>query len=103
MKKLHILIPSLVATASMPLIGLVGCNPQPEIVTGFTFEYHDDKTAAITGYDGSDEELEIPSTIEQDGTTYTVTTIKSRALASKNFKTLHIPQTIVLLENRACA
>ncbi|MCQ3908824.1 MAG: hypothetical protein MJ200_04840 [Mycoplasmoidaceae bacterium] len=26
MKKLHILIPSLVATFSMPLIGLVGCN-----------------------------------------------------------------------------
>ncbi|MBQ0045286.1 MAG: hypothetical protein KBS35_00135 [Mycoplasma sp.] len=30
MKKLHVLIPSLVATASMPLIGLVGCgNPTP--------------------------------------------------------------------------
>ncbi|MCQ3915163.1 MAG: hypothetical protein MJ201_05505 [Mycoplasmoidaceae bacterium] len=36
MKKLHILIPSLVATATMPLIGLVGCGknkePEPEPV-----------------------------------------------------------------------
>lgn len=39
MKKLHVLIPSLVATASMPLIGLVGCGnpdtptpPEPEPV-----------------------------------------------------------------------
>ncbi|MCQ3908828.1 MAG: hypothetical protein MJ200_04860 [Mycoplasmoidaceae bacterium] len=30
MKKLHILIPSLVATVSMPLIGLVGCGGQDD-------------------------------------------------------------------------
>lgn len=105
MKKLHILIPSLVATTSMPLIGLVGCkeDKEPEVVTDFTFEYHNNKTAAITGYNGSDEDLEIPSQVQHNGTKYTVTTIKSRALADKNFKTLHIPKTIVLLESRFCA
>ncbi|MCQ3908822.1 MAG: hypothetical protein MJ200_04830 [Mycoplasmoidaceae bacterium] len=37
MKKLHVLIPSLVATFSMPLIGLVGCGkkevpPKPDVI-----------------------------------------------------------------------
>ncbi|MCQ3915174.1 MAG: hypothetical protein MJ201_05560, partial [Mycoplasmoidaceae bacterium] len=45
MKKLHILIPSLVATASMPLVSLVGCGnpdtptppePEPEPVIDYT-------------------------------------------------------------------
>lgn len=103
MKKLHILIPSLVATASMPFIGLVGCDKEPETVNGFTFEYHNDKTAAIIGYNGSDENLEIPSIVQHNGMPYTVTTIKTEALADGTYKTIHIPQTIVLIEIDACS
>ncbi|MCQ3915161.1 MAG: leucine-rich repeat domain-containing protein [Mycoplasmoidaceae bacterium] len=103
MKKIHVLIPSLMATASMPFITLVGCGKKSETVTGFTFEYHNDKTAAITGYNGSDDNLKIPSTVNHNGTTYTVTTIKSQALAEGTYKTIHIPNTIVLLEVKACA
>ncbi|MBQ0045285.1 MAG: leucine-rich repeat protein [Mycoplasma sp.] len=57
MKKLHVLIPSLIATASMPLIGLVGCNnpkpePEPEPVPEYgTFIWKDSANyCTITGY-----------------------------------------------------
>lgn len=72
MKKLHVLIPSLVATASMPLISMVGCGggetpptpPEPEPVEPTNIILNETSLAL-----GQGETFELKATIEPEGTT----------------------------------
>ncbi|MCQ3908826.1 MAG: hypothetical protein MJ200_04850 [Mycoplasmoidaceae bacterium] len=67
MKKLHILIPSLVATFSMPLIGLVGCNKEES-----EHEPIPDQTIILDNYNYSGEYVcateGLPSQFEKNKT-----------------------------------
>ncbi|MCQ3907307.1 MAG: hypothetical protein MJ219_00660 [Mycoplasmoidaceae bacterium] len=64
MKKLHILIPSLIATTTIPLVGLVGCNKTNINVDDYKID--EDKFDEIVGMESVDylqSEFEIKSTI----------------------------------------
>ena len=53
--------------------------------TGFTFEYDESYlTATVTGYEGSETIVEIPSTTSYDGNEYTVTAIGENAFANNS-------------------
>ncbi|MBR1921761.1 MAG: leucine-rich repeat domain-containing protein, partial [Kiritimatiellae bacterium] len=62
-----------------------------------------DGEATLTGYSGTGpENLELPSSVESDGTSYPVTAIGSSAFGGKSwFKTVSIPETVRSIAARA--
>ena len=62
-----------------------------------------DGEATLTGYSGTGpEDLVLPSSVESDGTNYTVAAVGSSAFINKSwFKTLQMPDTIRGIGNSA--
>ncbi len=81
----------------------------PTPASSFTFSYSDaDQTASITKFVGSETEVVIPSTVEYNGTTYTVTSIVSSdglatggAFFGSNITSVVIPDSVTRISNFA--
>ena len=81
-----------------------GANGIPEFTWATnTYEEYNSETGAyevhnvatLTGYYGSDADVEIPATVTIDGTEYTVTTIGDNAFMGNNsVETINIPATV---------
>lgn len=70
MKKLHILMPSLLATACAPLVGIVSCNKGDIVPTRITL----DKTEATIKVS---ESIQLTATIEPEGASGNITWVSS--------------------------
>lgn len=65
--------------------------------SGFVFETGTNNRATVTGYQGSETELTIPSTVEINGRTYTVNQIGDNAFAGCSFASITIPGTVTTI------
>ena len=78
-----------------------------EVVPSFIFSYSDaDHTASITKFVGSETEVIIPSTVEYNDTTYTVTAIadgsySTGAFSNSNITSVVIPDTVTSIRSSA--
>ena len=82
-------------------------TPPPTPASSFTFSYSDtNNTASITKFVGSETEVIIPSTVENNGTTYKVTEIadgtsSSGAFYDSNITSVVIPDTVTSIGDYA--
>ena len=77
----------------------------PTPASSFTFSYSD-HTASITAFTGSETEVIIPSMVEHNGTTYTVTAIAdglitTGAFYNSNITSIVIPDTVTRIGSSA--
>ena len=78
-------------------------TPPPTPASSFTFSYSDaSHTASITKFVGSETEVIIPSTVENNGITYTVTSIGTSAFYNcRSLTLITIPSTVTSIGSSA--
>ena len=95
MKKLLLTITTLLATATMSAFDSGGLS--------FTVIDSEKKECAVSGYDAATipTMLDIPAKVADNGITYTVVRIDSKALQKAPITTLTVPSTVTTIQSRA--
>lgn len=95
MKKLLLTITTLLATATMSAFDSGGLS--------FTVIDSEKNECAVTGYDAATipTTLDIPAKVADNGITYTVVRIDSKALQKAPITTLTVPSTVTTIQSRA--
>lgn len=95
MKKLLLTITALLATATMSAFDSGGLS--------FTVIDSEKNECAVTGYDAATipAALDIPAKVADNGTTYTVVRIDSKAFQEASITSLTIPSTVTAIQSRA--
>lgn len=95
MKKLLLTITALLATATMSAFDSGGLS--------FTIINSEKNECAVTGYDAATipATLDIPAKVADNGTTYTVVRIDSKALQEASITSLTVPSTVTTIQRSA--
>ena len=79
--------------------------PSEIIINDVSYAVLTDSTIAVVGYIGTETDLtgenEIPTTVEYDGVTYTVTEIGEKAFLGKDIVSISLPNTITVIRSQA--
>ena len=76
-------------------------NAQNKDDQGLTYTLNNDGTATVSGCDRTVTSIKIPSNVESNGQTYTVTSIGNRAFANCHITSVDIPDSVTSIGNYA--
>ena len=78
-------------------------NAQNKDDQGLTYTLNNDGTATVSGCDRTVTSIKIPSNVESNGQTYTVTSIGNRAFANCHITSVDIPDSVISIDSYAFA
>ena len=78
-------------------------NAQNKDDQGLTYTLNNDGTATVSGCDRTVTSIKIPSNVESNGQTYTVTSIGNRAFANCYITSVDIPDSVISIDSYAFA